>query len=151
MAYIMIVWVLILIATLGLITSLSLIKKYLTKHNIKNKHYLVAKHYLIKYMGLVTILITLLWWVSLILFEINIKEQTISDESLRIMLIAVPVITLIVFGSFFAVQKYMNNYFEIKSNNKSSFTVVSCLTFMTSLVYAMMVNYGLQLIIIFVE
>lgn len=151
MAYLFIVWVLIILATLGLITSLSLIKKYLTKHNIKNKHYLVAKHYLIKYFGIYTIIITLLWWVSLILFEINIKEQAITDESLRMMLISVPVITLIVFGSFLTMQKYIQSHFEIKKTQNSSFTVISCLSFMTALVYAMMVNYGLQLIIIFVE
>lgn len=151
MAYLLIVWVLIILATLGLITSLSLIKKYLTKHNIKNKHYLVAKHYLIKYFGIYTIIITLLWWVSLILFEINIREQVITEESLRMMLISVPVITLIVFVSFLTMQKYIQSHFEIKTNQKSSFTVISCLTFMTALVYAMMVNYGLQLIIIFVE
>jgi hypothetical protein len=149
MAFLIMIWILIAITTIGLALSIAMTRKYLSHHNLENKHFFVVKRSLTMYMGMITIVTAVTWWITLILFEINIQENIIDNMAIDIMLVAVPAITVIVYLTFFGLQKYIENYFDFSQNEKKSFFAIKCMTFMTSLIYAMMVNYGIQLFIMF--
>jgi len=141
------IWILISITTIGLGISIAMTKKYISHHHLDNKHFFVVKKSLTMYMGIITIATAITWWMTLIMFEINIKENLVDNMEIDIMLIAIPITTIIVYLTFFGLQKYIEKYFGFSQSEKKSLFAIKCMTFITSLIYAMMMNYGIQLFI----
>jgi len=146
MTYIYIIWGLILLATLALILSVSYVKSYLIKHQA-DRSYFIANHYLNKYISIITIFTILLWWIAVTVYSyvLNIMD---FEFAYIIMILTLAIVSGIVCIIFFLKAKSLKKDFDFKEIRKSNLSVLNSLMFIIALIYAMMINYGIQILIV---
>ncbi len=147
MAYIITIWIIIGLATLGLITALILLHNLL-KNKSSIEHKIKIKTFITNCMSTVTIMITLLWWISLLIFQYVLGNQGETAHQYLIMSIVVPIIAIIVYLSFIGMQNIVNNKFHVNIKGQKSLAYMKLTTLITSVIYAFLVNYGVQILLL---
>ncbi len=147
MAFIITIWVLIALATLGLIFALVLLQSCLKKEN-NNGNVDRTKQVVTKCMAVVTMVITSFWWISLMIFQIVTKGIHMNHDQFIVMLLTVTLIFIIVYLSIYLTHTVIEKTYHVSIRGNSVFTFMKCTTLITSIIYAVLVNYGVQLILI---
>ncbi len=146
MAYTYIIWGIITLTTLGLILSIGFFQKYL--HNSeKNKPVSFnPQKSAYGYFAIITVVITVLWWISLLTYQIFEVQYTI-DSGFNLAMLSIPIVTTLVYSACMFILKMTEKKLSITFRGRQLFSFMSSMTFITALIYGFMVNYGIQLAI----
>ncbi len=148
MAFEYIIWGLIGMTTLGLVLSLKQLKLYLIKKKVFEMNPFEAKEIVIRFIASMTVLLTIVWWFVLLIFQVYTNEVSSVGYNIAVMLIIIPVLTFAMYFLFTFVQKFIEKSFQIKVIETKGITFIRSITLVASLIYASMINYGVQLIFI---
>ena len=146
MAFTYIIWGIITLTTLGLILSIGFFQKYL--HYIEKNRPVSfnPQKCAYGYFAIITIIITVLWWVSLLTYQVFEVQYTIYNE-INLATLSIPIVTILVYSTCMFILKMTEKKLSITFRGRQLFSFMSSMTFITALIYGFMVNNGIQLFI----
>ncbi|MFA6801705.1 MAG: hypothetical protein WCR19_06315 [Acholeplasmataceae bacterium] len=142
------IFMLINITTFGLIFSLFHLKKYLKYKDVNKLHEKQAVFLVVQYIAILTIVVVFIWWITLLVFQVYTNGLDSIDYQYQLMIIVIAVITVIMYLILTLVQRKIEKTFQITISEHKSFSFLQLITLIMSLVYASMISYGVQLIIL---